>query len=108
MLIIQQRQAGGRGTPDELRAREKASRYRLAGRGQRNEAEALKARLDSIKASLAVNRVAGESRAHASPWDAAGDEICARFCFRAAVDNKWTLLELHRRSRQPGNRVPQR
>jgi hypothetical protein len=28
--------------------------------------------------------------------DAAGDEDLRKTLFRAAVDNKWTLLELHR------------
>ena len=96
MLIISSGKLVADGTPDELRAREKASRYRLLVEANGTTAEAVKARLDSIKGVSRCEAVAGEIGAHAFSLDAAGDEDLRKVLFRAAVDNKWTLLELHR------------
>jgi ABC-type multidrug transport system, ATPase component len=96
MLIISSGKLVADGSPDELRAREKASRYRLVVEASGATAEAVKARLGSIKGVSRCETVLGEDGAHAFSLDAAGDEDLRKVLFRAAVDNKWTLLELHR------------
>jgi ABC-2 type transport system ATP-binding protein len=96
ILIISSGKLVADGTPDELRAREKASRYRLVVEANGTTAEAVKARLASIKGVSRCDTVLGEERAHAFSLDAAGDEDLRKILFRAAVDNKWTLLELQR------------
>ena len=96
ILIISSGKLVADGSPDELRAREKASRYRLLVEANGATAEAVKARLGSIKGVSRCETVLGEVGAHAFSLDAAGDEDLRKILFRAAVDNKWTLLELHR------------
>ncbi|HJX51932.1 MAG TPA: ATP-binding cassette domain-containing protein [Polyangia bacterium] len=96
ILIISSGKLVADGSPDELRAREKASRYRLVVEASGATAEAVKARLGSIKGVSRCETVLGEDGAHAFSLDAAGDEDLRKVLFRAAVDNKWTLLELHR------------
>jgi ABC-2 type transport system ATP-binding protein len=96
ILIISSGKLVADGSPDELRAREKASRYRVVVESSAGTAEAIKARLVSIKGVSRCEPVLGEDGAHAFSLDAAGDEDLRKVLFRAAVDNKWTLLELHR------------
>jgi ABC-2 type transport system ATP-binding protein len=96
ILIISSGKLVADGSPDELRAREKASRYRLVVEANGATADAVKARLASIKGVSRCETVLGEDGAHAFSLDAAGDEDLRKVLFRAAVDNKWTLLELHR------------
>ena len=96
ILIISSGKLVADGSPDELRAREKASRYRLLVEANGATAEAVKARLGSIKGVSRCETVLGEVGAHAFSLYAAGDEDLRKVLFRAAVDNKWTLLELHR------------
>ena len=96
ILIISSGKLVADGSPDELRAREKASRYRVVVESSAGTAEAIKARLGSIKGVSRCEPVLGEDGAHAFSLDAAGDEDLRKVLFRAAVDNKWTLLELHR------------
>jgi ABC-2 type transport system ATP-binding protein len=96
IVIISSGKLVADGSPDELRAREKASRYRLVVEANGATADAVKARLASIKGVSRCETVLGEDAAHAFSLDAAGDEDLRKILFRAAVDNKWTLLELHR------------
>jgi len=96
ILIISGGKLVADGSPDELRSREKASRYRLVVESSAGTAEAIKARLGSIKGVSRCEPVLGEDGAHAFSLDAAGDEDLRKALFRAAVENKWTLLELHR------------
>jgi ABC-2 type transport system ATP-binding protein len=96
IVIISSGKLVADGSPDELRAREKASRYRLVVEANGATADAVKARLASIKGVSRCETVLGEGGAHAFSLDAAGDEDLRKILFRAAVDNKWTLLELHR------------
>jgi len=96
ILIISSGKLVADGSPDELRAREKASRYRLVVEANGATADAVRARLASIKGVSRCETVLGEDAAHAFSLDAAGDEDLRKILFRAAVDNKWTLLELHR------------
>ena len=96
ILIISNGKLVADGTPDELRGREKGSRYRVVIEANGATQDAIKARLGSIKGVSRCETVLGEERAHAFALDAAGDEDLRKVLFRAAVDNKWTLLELHR------------
>jgi len=96
ILIISSGKLVADGTPDELRARERGSRYRLVMEASGTTAEAVKARLVGIKGVSRCEPVRGEDGAHSFTLDAAGDEDLRKVLFRAAVDNKWTLLELHR------------
>ena len=96
ILIISSGKLVADGTPDELRARERGSRYRLVMEASGTTAEAVKARLVGIKGVSRCEPVRGEDGAHSFTMDAAGDEDLRKVLFRAAVDNKWTLLELHR------------
>jgi ABC-2 type transport system ATP-binding protein len=96
ILIISNGKLVADGAPDELRGREKGSRYRLVIEADGATQDAIKARLGSIKGVSRCETVLGEDRAHAFALDAAGDEDLRKVLFRAAVDNKWTLLELHR------------
>jgi ABC-2 type transport system ATP-binding protein len=98
MLII----AGGKlvadGTPEELRARERGSRYRFVVEANGVPPDAIKARLGSITGVSRCEKVTGEEGAHAFLLDGAGNEDLRKSLFRAAVDNRWTLLELARES----------
>jgi ABC-2 type transport system ATP-binding protein len=96
ILIISNGKLVADGTPDELRAREKGSRYRLVVEANGGTQDAMKARLASIKGVSRCETTLGEDGAHAFTLDAVGDEDLRKILFRAAVDNKWTLLELHR------------
>jgi ABC-2 type transport system ATP-binding protein len=96
MLIISSGKLVADGTPDELRAREKGSRYRLMVETNGATQDAIKAKLAGIKGVTRCDTTAGEDGALAFTLDAAGDEDLRKVLFRAAVDNKWTLLELHR------------
>jgi ABC-type multidrug transport system ATPase subunit len=96
MLIISSGKLVADGTPDELRAREKGSRYRLLVETNGTTQDAIKAKLTGIKGVSRCDTAAGEDGALAFTLDAAGDEDLRKVLFRAAVDNKWTLLELHR------------
>jgi ABC-2 type transport system ATP-binding protein len=98
ILIISSGKLVADGTPDDLRAREKGCRYRLLVEASGTTQDAIKARLGSIKGVSRCETVLGEDGAHAFTLDSAGDEDLRKILFRAAVENKWTLLELHRES----------
>jgi ABC-2 type transport system ATP-binding protein len=98
VLII----SGGRlvadGTPDELRARERGSRYRLVLEANGVPQETIKARLVGITGVVRCEKVATEDGAFAFAIDGASTDDLRKALFRAAVDNRWTLLELVRES----------
>jgi ABC-2 type transport system ATP-binding protein len=96
MLIISSGKLVADGTPDELRAREKGSRYRLMVEANGTTQDAIKAKLTDVKGVSRCDTAAGEVGALAFSLDAAGDADLRKVLFRVAVDNKWTLLELHR------------
>ena len=96
ILIISSGKLVADGTPDDLRAREKGSRYRLVVAANGAKQEAIKDRLGSIKGVSRCDTALGEDNAHSFTLDAAGEEDLRKSLFRAAVDNGWTLLELHR------------
>ena len=96
ILIISNGKLVADGTPDELRGREKGSRYRVVVAANGTKQEAVKARLAGLKGVSRCETALGEEGAHTFTLDAAGDEDLRKLLFRAAVDNNWILLELHR------------
>jgi ABC-2 type transport system ATP-binding protein len=96
MLIISGGKLVADGTPDELRGREKASRYRVVVAANGAAPDAIKSRLASLDGVVRCENVMGEDGAHAFTIDGAAKDDLRKELFRAAVDNKWTLLELHR------------
>jgi ABC-2 type transport system ATP-binding protein len=98
ILII----SGGRlvadGTPDSLRAREKGGRYRVVVESNGVAQEAIRDRLASLAGVARCEMIAGEAGAHAFALDAAAAADLRKPIFKAAVDNRWTLLELLRES----------
>jgi ABC-2 type transport system ATP-binding protein len=94
ILIISGGKLVADGTPDELRGREKGSRYRVVVAADAKQ-EAVKAKFASLKGVTRCETALGEDGAHTFTLDAAGDDL-RKTLFRAAVDNNWTLLELAR------------
>jgi ABC-2 type transport system ATP-binding protein len=98
MLIISGGKLVADGTPDELRARESATRYRLVLEANGLAAEALKDKLVSVAGVTRCQKAAGEDGAHTFEIDGDAKTDLRRSLFRAAVDNKWQLLELTRQA----------
>ena len=98
ILIISRGKVVADGTPDELRARERGSRYRVVVEANGVPADAIRTRLGSISGVSRCQPVTGEDGAHAFAIDAETAEDLRKALFRAAVDNHWTLLELVRES----------
>jgi ABC-2 type transport system ATP-binding protein len=98
ILIISGGKLVADGTPDELRARERGSRYRVVVEANGSPQETVKARLVGITGVMRCERVAAEDGAYAFAIDASSADDLRKTLFRAAVDNKWTLLELVRES----------
>ena len=98
ILII----SGGRlvadGTPEALRAREKGGRYRVVVESNGVTKEAIRDRLAGLTGVARCESVGGEQGALAFAIDGAASDDLRRAIFRAAVDNKWPLLELARES----------
>jgi len=98
VLIISGGKLVADGTPDELRAREQGSRYRVLVETNGQSAETIKARLVSINGVRRCEKMATEEGAIGFAIDGASTEDLRKSLFRAAVDNKWSLLELTRES----------
>ena len=86
------------GTPDELRARERGGRYRVVVESNGVPKDAIRDRLASLAGVTRCEALAGEDGSHAFAIDAGGASDLRKPIFRAAVDNRWTLLELLRES----------
>jgi len=84
------------GTPDELRARERGGRYRVVVETNGVPKDAIRDRLASLAGVTRCEVVAGEDGSHAFAIDAGGASDLRKPIFKAAVDNRWTLLELGR------------
>jgi ABC-2 type transport system ATP-binding protein len=84
------------GTPDELRARERGGRYRVVVESNGVPKDAIRDRLASLAGVTRCEAVAGEDGSHVFAIDAGGAADLRKPIFRAAVDNRWTLLELGR------------
>jgi ABC-2 type transport system ATP-binding protein len=98
ILIISGGKLVADGTPDELRARERGGRYRVVVEANGVPGEAIRDRLKSLAGVARCEALAGEDGAHAFAIDAAAANDLRKPIFRAAVDNRWTLLELARES----------
>ncbi len=88
------------GTPDELRARERGGSYRVIVESNGVPKEAIRDRLAGIAGVARCVMLAGqvEEGSHAFTIHAAATTDLRKLIFRAAVDNRWTLLELARES----------
>ena len=98
MLIISKGKVVADGTPDELRARERGGSYRVVVAANGATSDAIRSKLAGITGVSRCQTVAGEDGAHSFAVDGATSEDLRRSLFRAAVDNRWTLLELVRES----------
>ena len=85
-------------TPDALRAREKGSRYRFVVESNGVAAEAIRDKLATLAGVARCEKVASETGAVGFTLDTRGDVDLRRSLYRAAVDNRWPLLELVRES----------
>jgi ABC-2 type transport system ATP-binding protein len=85
-------------TPEALRAREKGSRYRLIIESNGVAADAIRDKLATISGVAHCVKAATETGALGFTLDAGGDIDLRRSIYRAAVDNRWPLLELVRES----------
>jgi ABC-2 type transport system ATP-binding protein len=98
ILIISGGKLVADGTPEALRAREKGGRYRVVVESNGVAKEAIRDRLAGLAGVARCEMIAGEAGAHAFAIDAAAASDLRKPIFRAAVDNRWTLLELLRES----------
>ncbi|HEY6475646.1 MAG TPA: ATP-binding cassette domain-containing protein [Polyangia bacterium] len=98
ILIISGGKLVADGTPDSLRAREKGGRYRVVVESNGVVKEAIRDRLASLAGVARCEMIAGEAGSHAFALDAAAAADLRKPIFKAAVDNRWTLLELLRES----------
>jgi ABC-2 type transport system ATP-binding protein len=98
MLIISGGKLVADGTPDELRAREKATRYRLVVEQSGAAPEAIKSTVTGIPGVVHCLSVAGEDGALTFNIDGEAKSDLRKQLFRAAVDHKWALLELTRQA----------
>jgi ABC-2 type transport system ATP-binding protein len=98
MLIISGGKLVADGTPDELRAREKATRYRLVVEANGTPLEAVKQKVGALAGVTACKAVSGEDGAHSFAIDGVAKNDLRKPLYRVAVDNNWILLELTRES----------
>jgi len=86
------------GTPDELRAREKATRYRMVVEANGATPDAIKAKLSALAGVVRCQAVDGEPKTHTFSIDGSASGDLRKSLYQAAVDGKWTLLELGRQA----------
>jgi ABC-2 type transport system ATP-binding protein len=86
------------GTPQDLRQRERGSRYRVIVEQNGAAPESVRDRLASLAGVARCQAVASEDGALSFSIDGTASDDLRKSIFRAAVDNKWTLLELARES----------
>jgi len=98
ILIISGGKLVADGTPEALRARERGSRYRVVVESNGVAKESIRDRLASLTGVSRCEPVSGEDGSHAFTIDGAASDDLRKSIFRAAVDNRWTLLELGRES----------
>jgi len=85
-------------TPEALRAREKGSRYRVVVETNGTAQQAIREKLAGVEGVAHCDAVASEAGAMSFVLDSNGTTDLRRSLFRAAVDNRWPLLELVRES----------
>ena len=98
MLIISGGKLVADGTPDELRSREKATRYRLVIAANGATADAIKDKLAALSGVVGCQKIDGEAAAHTFTIDGTTTSDLRKPLFKAAVENKWPLLELTRQA----------
>jgi ABC-2 type transport system ATP-binding protein len=98
MLIISSGKLVADGTPDELRAREKATRYSLVIEANGANADAVKAKVVGLSGVALCQKVTGEDGAYSFAIDGDAKSDLRKLLYHAAVDNKWNLLELTRQA----------
>jgi ABC-2 type transport system ATP-binding protein len=98
VVIISDGKLVADGTPDQLRARERGGRYRVVVESNGVPKEAIRDQLARLAGVTRCELVTGEEGSHAFAVDAASANDLRKPIFRAAVDNRWTLLELARES----------
>jgi ABC-2 type transport system ATP-binding protein len=98
MLIISSGKLVADGTPDELRAREKATRYSLVIEANGANADAVKAKVAGLSGVALCQKVTGEDGAYSFAIDGDAKSDLRKLLYHAAVDNKWNLLELTRQA----------
>src|SRR3954452_6796433 len=98
MIIISRGKLVADGKPEDLRARQRGGRYRVVVEANGVPADAIRSRLGGMSGVGQCEAVVGEAGSHAFAIDATTNEDLRKSLFRAAVDNKWTLLELVRES----------
>ncbi|MGD0839342.1 MAG: ATP-binding cassette domain-containing protein [Polyangia bacterium] len=98
MLIISGGKLVADGTPDELRAREKGTRYRVVVEANGAPADAVKDKLGALGGVSRCQKVEGESGAHTFEIDGDAKADLRKSLFRVVVDNHWPLLELSRQA----------
>jgi ABC-2 type transport system ATP-binding protein len=87
------------GTPQDLRQRERGSRYRVIVEKNGASPEAVRDRLATLAGVARCEPIAGgEQNALSFSIDGGASDDLRKTIFRAAVDNHWTLLELARES----------
>jgi ABC-2 type transport system ATP-binding protein len=86
------------GTPNDLRQRERGSRFRVSVEKNGAAPEAVRDRLASLTGVARCQSVTGESGTLSFSIDGKDAADLRKTIFRAAVDNQWTLLELARES----------
>lgn len=96
VLIISGGKLVADGTPDELRARETGSRYRVLVEANGQVAETIKARLVSLNGVRRCEKISTEDGTIGFAIDASSTDDLRKPLFRTAVENKWSLLELTR------------
>jgi ABC-2 type transport system ATP-binding protein len=96
VLIISGGKLVADGTPDELRARERGGRYRVVIESNGVPKDAIRDRLVTLAGVTRCEVVTGEDGAHVFAIDAGAAADLRKPIFRAAVDNRWPLLELAR------------
>ena len=98
VLIISGGKLVADGTPDELRARERGGRYRVVVESNGVPKEAIRDRLASLAGVARCEPLARRGRLARVRHRRGGASDLRKPIFRAAVDNRWTLLELARES----------
>ncbi|HVZ73747.1 MAG TPA: ATP-binding cassette domain-containing protein [Polyangia bacterium] len=98
ILIISGGKLVADGTPQDLRQRERGTRYRVIVEKNGAAPESVRDRLATLAGVARCEAVSGEDGALAFSIDGTAEGDLRKSIFRAAVDNHWTLLELARES----------
>jgi ABC-2 type transport system ATP-binding protein len=96
VLIINGGKLAADDTPEKLRAREKATRYRLIIEAAGTAADAASKKLSALTGVTGCEKVDGEEGALTFAIDGSPGTDLRKTLYRAAVDNQWPLLELSR------------